>query len=73
MFGGFYLPMLANPGVQALMALAAESTIAGNFQIPGAVSDIIVFEDAEKSRWTQAFFVFIRVVISLGFLNLLVY
>jgi Na+/H+ antiporter NhaD/arsenite permease-like protein len=68
-----YLPMLANPDVQSLMALAAGSTIAGNFLILGAASNVIVIQNAEKRGVTLVFFEFACAGIPLGFLNLLIY
>jgi len=68
-----YLPMLANPDAQSLMALAAGSTIAGNFLILGAASNVIIIQNAEKRGATLGFFEFVRVGIPLGFLNLLIY
>jgi len=68
-----YLPMLNNPDAQSLMALAAGSTIAGNFLILGAASNVIIIQNAEKHGATLGFFEFARVGIPLGFINLLVY
>ena len=56
-----YLPMLANPDAQSLMALAAGSTIAGNFLILGAASNVIIIQNAEKQGGTLGFFEFARV------------
>lgn len=39
---------LVNPAVPSYMALAAGSTIAGNFMILGAASNIIIIQNAEK-------------------------
>ncbi|MDD5463127.1 MAG: SLC13 family permease [Methylococcales bacterium] len=68
-----YLPMLTNPDVELLMALAAGSTIAGNFLILGAASNVIIIQNAEKYGAALGFFEFARIGIPLGFLNLLVY
>ena len=68
-----YLPMLANPNAESLMALAAGSTIAGNLLILGAASNVIIIQHAEKHQATLGFFEFARVGIPLGFLNLLIY
>ncbi len=68
-----YLPMLANPNSESLMALAAGSTIAGNLLILGAASNVIIIQHAEKHQATLGFFEFARVGIPLGFLNLLIY
>jgi Na+/H+ antiporter NhaD/arsenite permease-like protein len=45
-----YLPMLANPDAQSLMALAAGSTIAGNFLILGAASNVIIMSSLFKMQ-----------------------
>ena len=68
-----YLPMLANPDVQSLMALAPGNAIAGNFLILGAASNVIIVQNAEKEEGILGFFEFARVGIPLGFLNLLIY
>ena len=59
--------------MQSLMALAAGSTIAGNFLILGAASNVIFIQNAEKRGETLGFFEFARAGIPLGFLNLLIY
>jgi Na+/H+ antiporter NhaD/arsenite permease-like protein len=68
-----YLPMLTHPGPEALMALAAGSTIAGNLLILGAASNVIIIQHAEKHEATLGFFEFARIGIPLGFANLLLY
>ena len=68
-----YLPMLTNPSPEALMALAAGSTIAGNLLILGAASNVIIIQHAEKHEATLGFFEFARIGIPLGFANLLIY
>jgi len=68
-----YLPLLGQPEPEALMALAAGSTIAGNFLILGAASNVIIIQHAEKHGATLGFFEFARVGIPLSLLNLLVY
>ncbi len=68
-----YLPMLSNPSPEALMALVAGSTIAGNLLILGAASNVIIIQHAEKHQATLGFFEFARVGIPLGFVNLLIY
>ncbi len=47
-----YLPILIQKGVsiREIMALAAGSTIAGNFSILGAASNVIIIQNAEKRR-----------------------
>lgn len=68
-----YLPMLSHPSAEALMALAAGSTIAGNLLILGAASNVIIIQHAEKHRATLGFFEFARVGIPIGIVNLLLY
>lgn len=68
-----YLPMLSHPSPEALMALAAGSTIAGNLLILGAASNVIIIQHAEKHRATLGFFEFARVGIPIGIVNLLLY
>ena len=65
--------MLTNPDTELLMALAVGSTIAGNFLILGAASNVIIIQHAEKHGAALGFFEFARIGIPLGFLNLLVY
>ncbi|MHB8119731.1 MAG: SLC13 family permease [Methanothrix sp.] len=66
-------PLLHNPTPQALMALAAGSTIAGNLFILGAASNVIIIQNAEKSGETLTFLEFARVGVPLTLLNVLVY
>ena len=66
-------PLLVHPTPQALMALAAGSTIAGNLFILGAASNVIIIQNAEKSGETVAFLEFARVGVPLTVLNTLVY
>lgn len=66
-------PLLVNPSSQALMALAAGSTIAGNLFILGAASNVIIIQNAEKSGETLTFLEFARVGVPLTILNVLVY
>ncbi len=68
-----YLPMLGDLNTSTLMALAAGSTVAGNFMILGAASNVIIIQHAEKHSATLSFFEFARVGIPLGLINLLVY
>jgi Na+/H+ antiporter NhaD/arsenite permease-like protein len=66
-------PLLVNPSPQALMALAAGSTIAGNLFILGAASNVIIIQNAEKSGETLTFLEFAQVGVPLTLLNVLVY
>jgi Na+/H+ antiporter NhaD/arsenite permease-like protein len=68
-----YLPMLGDVNTQALMALAASSTIAGNFLILGAASNVIIIQHAEKHSATLSLYEFARTGIPLGLMNLFVY
>lgn len=71
-----YLPVLTGLGgsVGNLMALAAGSTIAGNLTILGAASNVIIIQNAEKSRdITLTFWDFIRVGLPLTVINVIVY
>lgn len=71
-----YLPVLVQMGstTKQMMALAAGSTIAGNFSILGAASNVIIIQNAEKKTGeTLTFFEFIRIGIPLTVVNVLVY
>jgi Na+/H+ antiporter NhaD/arsenite permease-like protein len=69
------LPVLGAAGAsaQALTALAAGSTIAGNLFILGAASNVIVIQNAERRGETLGFLEFARVGIPLTAANTLVY
>jgi Na+/H+ antiporter NhaD/arsenite permease-like protein len=66
-------PLLVNPSVRELMALAAGSTIAGNLFILGAASNVIIIQNAERSGETLTFLEFARVGVPLTAMNMLVY
>jgi len=71
-----YLPMLMHAGasVEAGMALAAASTIAGNLLILGAASNVIIIQNAEKKAGESiGFLEFAKVGIPLTLVNILVY
>ncbi|HTY82403.1 MAG TPA: SLC13 family permease [Dehalococcoidales bacterium] len=71
-----YLPVLQNAGVTTtgLMALAAGSTIAGNFTILGAASNVIIIQNSEKkSGVTLTFWDFVRIGVPLTVINVAVY
>jgi len=71
-----YLPMLSSFGAstEALMALAAGSTIAGNLFILGAASNVIIIQNAEKKAGqTITFLEFAKIGIPLTIINILVY
>jgi len=71
-----YLPVLMQIGVSTkeMMALAAGSTIAGNFSILGAASNVIIIQNAEKrSGASLTFWEFIRIGIPMAAVNVMVY
>jgi Na+/H+ antiporter NhaD/arsenite permease-like protein len=71
-----YLPVLSHLGAatKGMMALAAGSTIAGNFSILGAASNVIIIQNAEKKTGeTLTFWEFVRIGIPLTVVNTLVY
>jgi Na+/H+ antiporter NhaD/arsenite permease-like protein len=71
-----YLPVLGHLGAATseMMALAAGSTIAGNFSILGAASNVIIIQNAEKKAGeTLSFWEFVRVGIPVTAVNALVY
>jgi len=75
-FVALYLPLLLQAGasVKGMMALAAGSTIAGNFSILGAASNVIIIQNAEKnSSETLTFTDFIKVGVPLTIINVAVY
>jgi Na+/H+ antiporter NhaD/arsenite permease-like protein len=71
-----YLPVLSHLGAatKEMIALAAGSTIAGNFSILGAASNVIIIQNAEKRAGeTLTFWEFVRIGIPLTAVNTLVY
>jgi Na+/H+ antiporter NhaD/arsenite permease-like protein len=71
-----YLPMLVQVGstTKQMMALAAGSTIAGNFSILGAASNVIIIQNAEKkSGETLTFLEFVKIGVPLTAVNVMVY
>ena len=74
-FVALYLPVLNQIGAtaQAMVALAAGSTIAGNLSILGAASNVIIIQNAEKDGATITFMEFVKVGIPLTAANLAVY
>ena len=71
-----YLPALSHLGAatKEMMALAVGSTIAGNFSILGAASNVIIIQNAEKKAGeTLTFWEFVRIGIPLTAVNTLVY
>ncbi|MGD0057117.1 MAG: anion transporter [Methanomassiliicoccales archaeon] len=74
-FVALYLPLMGQAGATTagMMALAAGSTIAGNFLILGAASNVIIVQNAEKRGETLNFLEFAKVGIPLTIVNVLVY
>ncbi len=75
-FVALYLPLLFQLGasVKGMMALAAGSTIAGNFSILGAASNVIIIQNAEKnSNETLTFMDFMKIGVPLTAINIAVY
>jgi Na+/H+ antiporter NhaD/arsenite permease-like protein len=71
-----YLPMLTHSAVSTkeLVSLAAGSTIAGNFLILGAASNVIIIQNSEKRHGgTVSFLDFAKIGVPLTILNLVVY
>jgi len=71
-----YLPVLSQLGAatKEMMVLAASSTIAGNFSILGAASNVIIIQNAEKKAGeTLTFWEFVKIGIPLTVVNTLVY
>jgi len=71
-----YLPMLIHAGgsTNEVVALAAGSTIAGNFSILGAASNVIIIQNAEKkSNVTLTFLEFAKVGVPLTIVNAMVF
>jgi Na+/H+ antiporter NhaD/arsenite permease-like protein len=71
-----YLPVLSHLGAatKEMVALAAGSTIAGNFSILGAASNVIIIQNAEKKAGeTLTFQEFVKIGIPLTALNTLIY
>jgi Na+/H+ antiporter NhaD/arsenite permease-like protein len=70
-----YMPILQHAGAtpDALLALAAGSTVAGNLLILGAASNVIIIQTAEKHGHTIGFIEFARVGVPLTAINVFVY
>jgi Na+/H+ antiporter NhaD/arsenite permease-like protein len=71
-----YMPVLSNGGanVNQFIALAAGSTIAGNFLILGAASNVIIIQNAEKrSKHSLGYWEFAKIGMPLTLINILVY
>jgi Na+/H+ antiporter NhaD/arsenite permease-like protein len=71
-----YLPTLMQLGgsVKEMVALAAGSTIAGNFSILGAASNVIIIQHAESDgKETLTFLDFVRIGVPLTLANIAIY
>jgi Na+/H+ antiporter NhaD/arsenite permease-like protein len=74
-FVAFYLPLLIHVGggIKEYMALSAASTIAGNFTLLGAASNVIIIQNVEKRGESITFLDFAKVGIPLTVVNAIVY
>lgn len=74
-FVALYLPVMETFGVSVgqILALAAGSTIAGNFLILGAASNVIIVQNAEKRGYGLDFFEFAKIGSMITVLNTFVY
>lgn len=74
-FVALYMPVLNHMGASTagMMALASGATIAGNFLILGAASNVIIIQNAEKRGHTITFFEFAKAGVPLTVLNAFVY
>ncbi|WP_292389262.1 anion transporter [Methanosarcina sp. UBA5] len=73
-FVALYLPAMGSTVSQGqLMALAAGSTIAGNFLILGAASNVIIIQNAEKEGKTLSFAEFSKIGVLITILDAIIY
>ena len=74
-FVALYLPAMEASGISMVqvMALAAGSTIAGNFLVLGAASNVIIVQNAEKRGFNLSFFEFARFGCLITVLNSFIY
>jgi len=74
-FVALFLPVLADAAspIEAYLALAAGSTIAGNLLILGAASNIIIIHNAEKQGYSISFMEFAYLGIPLTLSQVMVY
>jgi Na+/H+ antiporter NhaD/arsenite permease-like protein len=74
-FVTLFQPMIMQAGgtTAQLMALAAGSTLAGNLTILGAASNVIIIQNAEKSKETLTFFEFAKVGVPLTIIQVGIY
>lgn len=67
-----YLPLLAGASEKVLIALAAGSTLAGNFTLLGAASNIIIAQNSEKRGVEITFWEFAKSGVALTIITVLV-
>jgi Na+/H+ antiporter NhaD/arsenite permease-like protein len=74
-FVALFQPLIIQQGmsVQAILALAAGSTIAGNLTVLGAASNVIVIQNAERQGVTITFLEFFKLGLPLTIMNVIVY
>ncbi len=74
-FVALFQPLIIQQGmsVQATLALAAGSTIAGNLTVLGAASNVIVIQNAERQGVTITFLEFFKLGLPLTIMNVMVY
>ena len=74
-FVALYLPTMGSFGASGVhcLALAAGSTIAGNFMILGAASNVIILQNAEKKGFNLSFFDFLSYGSIITVLNTFIY
>ncbi|OPZ43640.1 MAG: Citrate transporter [Euryarchaeota archaeon ADurb.BinA087] len=74
-FVALFQPLIIQQGmsIQAMLALAAGSTIAGNLTILGAASNVIVIQNAERYGVTLTFLEFFKIGLPLTVLNVIIY
>lgn len=70
-----YLPVLqeGSASTDVFMALAAGSTVAGNFLLLGAASNVIIVQHAEKHQVSLGFHAFAKAGVPLALANLAIY
>jgi Na+/H+ antiporter NhaD/arsenite permease-like protein len=74
-FVALFQPMIQQAGgtTAQLMAIAAGSTLAGNFTILGAASNVIIIQNAEKNGETLTFVEFARVGVPVTVIQMAIY
>ncbi|MDD1709540.1 MAG: anion transporter [Methanoregulaceae archaeon] len=74
-FVALFQPLIIQQGmsVEAILALAAGSTIAGNLTVLGAASNVIVIQNAERQGVTITFLEFLKLGLPLTIVNVIIY